>query len=171
MNGIFFLWLLKTRMVELCYTSANICERSIKLSTYNGWRKKTWQITCRTAVENERQCTENHAQRRYDGWSHGNGHRRCWNKRWVCSWKIFVSFLTLSSHLSITTLLYRTILSFIITCHSPSPSCNFKAEAGPEVVNWTKDLFFFDGHVYDTKHHIIRICSSLSFFLFPFIPT
>lgn len=83
------------------------------------------------------------------------------------SWRIFVSSLTLSSHCSIAPLLYRTILSFIITQMSiigPPLSC--KKQMSEQQRLWPGQkifLFLKEGRIYGTMHHILCICSSLSF--------
>lgn len=82
-------------------------------------------------------------------------------------WRIFVSSLTLSFHCSIAPLLYRTILSFIITQMSiivPPLSC--KQQVSKQQRLWPgQNTFFFlkEGLIYGTMHHILCICSSLSF--------
>lgn len=66
----------------------------------------------------------------------------CWS-----SWKISVSSLTLSSHCFITTLLYRTILSFIFT-HSPSQSCKkIKSKAERELTKGGTNLQHNASHI------------------------
>lgn len=89
----------------------------------------------------------------------------CWS-----SWRIFVSSLTLSSHCSITPLLYRTILSFIITQMSiivPPLSC--KKQMSKQQRLWPgQNTFLFFWRRAEFTAQCIPFCVSVprSLFLF-----
>ncbi len=85
------------------------------------------------------------------------------------SWRIFVSSLTLSSHCSIAPLLYRTILSFIITQMSiigPPLSC--KKQMSEQQRLWPGQKSFFFWRRAEFMAQCITFCVSVppSLFLF-----